>query len=49
MTTALNLKLAIMQVNAESRYALRKLVERQAAVGVAVQMLQHVHKILTRA
>ena len=47
-TTAKYLKLAFVQVNPKTGYALCKLVVRQPAISVAVQMLQHVDKILTR-
>jgi hypothetical protein len=47
--TVEHLKLALVQINAKARDALCKLVERQAAVGVAVQMLQHIDKVLDMA
>jgi hypothetical protein len=40
------LKLAFMQINPKTGNALCKLVIRQAAVGITVQMLQHVDEIL---
>jgi hypothetical protein len=46
LKTRTHLQLALVQVDPEARDTLRKFVEGQAAVGVAVQMLQHVHQVL---
>jgi hypothetical protein len=35
-----------VQINSKTGYALCKLIKRQAAIGVAVQMLQHIDEIL---
>jgi hypothetical protein len=45
-STKTHLQLALVQVDPEARDTLGELVEGQAAVRVAVQMLQHVHQVL---